>query len=155
MDVDCSTKTANENSKKVFLLIKDNELEITMTFFGWQFRKLIGEIRFFFSFLLFQESCAFKSDTATANTELEPRVTCRGRDGAFHRVSLLICDCQAGSQASSWARRPNHWRREKLGRLSLFWGLRCRTNLGIIQLIWRRTVWLLLCSALSFTCFCE
>lgn len=48
MDVDCSTKTANENSKKVFLLIKDNELEITMIFSWWQFRKLTGEIRFFF-----------------------------------------------------------------------------------------------------------
>lgn len=54
MDVDCSTKTANENSKKVFLLIKDNELEITMTFSWWQFRKLIGEIRFFFPFCFFK-----------------------------------------------------------------------------------------------------
>lgn len=32
MDIDCSTKAANESSKKSFLLIKDNELEITVTF---------------------------------------------------------------------------------------------------------------------------
>lgn len=35
MDVDHFTKAANENSKKAFLLIKDGELEITMTFSWW------------------------------------------------------------------------------------------------------------------------
>lgn len=153
MDVDCSTKAANDSSKKVFSLIKDNELEITMTFSWWQFRKLTNKIGSFcvFSFLLFQESCAFKSDTATANTEFDPRITCRRRDGAFSPVTLLVCDCQAGSQARSWARAPNHWR-ERLGRLHLFGGLGCRTKPVLIQLLWRRMVWLLLCSALSFTC---
>lgn len=32
LDVDRFTKAANQNSKKAFLLIKDSELEITMTF---------------------------------------------------------------------------------------------------------------------------
>lgn len=121
MDVDCSTKAANASSKKAFLLIKDNELEITVTFSWWQFKKLNGKNQIFlgfFSFLLFQESCAFKSDAATSDAEFEAQDHLQGeRLCVFHCVILLVCDCQAGTQASSWARRPNHWRRERLGRL--------------------------------------
>lgn len=147
MDVDCSTKTANENSKKVFLLIKDHELEITMIFSWWQFRKLTGEIRFFFSFLLFQESWAFKSGTATANTEL----ACRWCFSSCDPADLWLSDWWSG-QLMGQKTKP--LKKREAGK-TLFWGLRCRSKLVIIQLIWRRRLWLLLCSALSFTCFCE
>lgn len=58
-----------------------------------------------FSFLLFQESCAFQSDTANTGFGAGSHA---GGDGAVHPVPLLLVT------ASSWARAPKHWR-ERLG----------------------------------------